>query len=38
MHLALSRHMYSAWVLLMSKKTWDNLSPQEQKIVQEAAR
>lgn len=37
-HLVLSRHMYSAWVLLMSKKTWDTLSPQEQKIVQEAAR
>jgi tripartite ATP-independent transporter DctP family solute receptor len=37
-HLVLSRHMYSAWVLLMSKKAWDGLSPQEQKIVQEAAR
>lgn len=37
-HLVLSRHMYSAWVLLMSKKTWDGLSPQEQQIVQEAAR
>jgi tripartite ATP-independent transporter DctP family solute receptor len=37
-HLVLSRHMYSAWVLLMSKKTWDTLSPQEQKIVQDAAR
>ena len=37
-HLVLSRHMYSAWVLLMSKKAWDGLSPEEQKIVQEAAR
>jgi len=37
-HLALTGHMYSAWVLLMSKKTWDGLSPEEQKIVQEAAR
>nr|WP_315230186.1 TRAP transporter substrate-binding protein [uncultured Albidiferax sp.] len=37
-HLVLSRHMYSAWVLLMSKKTWDGLSPQEQKIVADAAR
>lgn len=37
-HLVLSRHMYSAWVLLMSKKTWDGLSAQEQKIVQDAAR
>ena len=24
-HLVLSRHMYSAWVLLISKKTWDGL-------------
>jgi TRAP-type transport system periplasmic protein len=37
-HMVLSRHMYSAWVLLMSKKTWDGLSAEEQKIVQEAAR
>lgn len=37
-HLVLSRHMYSAWVLLMSKKTWDGLSVQEQKVVQDAAR
>lgn len=37
-HMVLSRHMYSTWALLMSKKTWDGLSAQEQKIVQEAAR
>ena len=37
-HLVLSRHMYSAWVLLMSKKTWDGLSADEKKIVQDAAR
>ena len=37
-HLVLSRHMYSAWVLLISKKTWDGLSADERKIVQEAAR
>ena len=37
-HMVLSRHMYSAWVLLMSRKTWDGLSAQEQKLVQEAAR
>jgi tripartite ATP-independent transporter DctP family solute receptor len=36
-HLVLSRHMYSAWVLLISKKTWDGLTPQEQKVVQDAA-
>jgi len=28
----------TAWVLLMSKKTWDGLSHEEQKIVQDAAR
>ena len=37
-HMVLSRHMYSAWVLLMSKKTWDGLSADEKKIVQDAAR
>ena len=37
-HLVLSKHIYSAWVLLMSKKTWDSLSPDEQKAVQAAAR
>ena len=37
-HLVLSRHIYSAWVLLMSKKTWDTLSAEEQKLVTEAAR
>ena len=37
-HMVLSRHMYSAWVLMMSRKTWDGLSAEEQKIVQDAAR
>jgi len=37
-HLVLSRHIYSTWALLMSKKTWDTLSADEQKIVREAAR
>lgn len=37
-HMVLSRHMYSAWVLLLSKKTWDGLSADERKIVQDAAR
>lgn len=37
-HMVMSRHMYSAWVLLLSKKTWDGLSAEERKIVQEAAR
>ena len=37
-HLVLSRHIYSVWVLLMSKKTWDGLSADEKKAVQDAAR
>ena len=37
-HMVMSRHIYSTWVLLMSKKTWDTLSADEQKIVREAAR
>lgn len=37
-HVALTRHMYSVWVLLMSKKTWDGFSADEKKVVQEAAR
>jgi tripartite ATP-independent transporter DctP family solute receptor len=37
-HLALTKHIYSVWVLLMSKKTWDALSADEKKAVQDAAR
>lgn len=36
-YVAMTRHMYSAWVLLMSKQTWDGLSAQEQKIVRDSA-
>jgi tripartite ATP-independent transporter DctP family solute receptor len=37
-HVVLSKHIYSVWVLLLSKKTWDGLSADEKKWVQEAAR
>ena len=37
-HVVLSKHIYSVWVLLLSKKTWDGLSADEKKAVQEAAR
>lgn len=37
-YVVTSRHMYSAWVLLLSKKAWDGLTPEEQKAVQEAGR
>jgi TRAP-type transport system periplasmic protein len=36
-NLVLSRHMYSVWVMLMSKKKWDAYSPAEQKLVTAAA-
>jgi tripartite ATP-independent transporter DctP family solute receptor len=36
-HLVLSKHIYSVWVLLLSKKTWDGLSADEKKAVQDAA-
>jgi tripartite ATP-independent transporter DctP family solute receptor len=36
-YTALSNHIYSVWALLMSKKFWDRLSPDEQKILMEAA-
>lgn len=34
---SVTRHMYNPQALLMSKKTWDQLSDDEKKIVQEAA-
>jgi len=37
-HVVLSKHIYSVWVLLLSKKAWDGLSADEKKAVQEAAR
>jgi TRAP-type C4-dicarboxylate transport system substrate-binding protein len=36
-YLTLSRHVYSAFVLLISKKTWDGMTPADQKLVQKAA-
>ncbi|GGB01197.1 ABC transporter substrate-binding protein [Brucella endophytica] len=36
-HLTISNHVYSPWVMLVSKKWWDGLSPDEQKILKEAA-
>jgi TRAP-type C4-dicarboxylate transport system substrate-binding protein len=37
-HLALTRHIYSVWVLLISKKAWDGLAADEKKAVQDSAR
>ena len=36
-HLALTGHQYNPQSLVMSKKTWDSLSADEKKAVQEAA-
>jgi TRAP-type transport system periplasmic protein len=36
-HTVLSNHIYSVWTLLMSKRFWDRLSPDEQKIITDAA-
>jgi tripartite ATP-independent transporter DctP family solute receptor len=36
-YLSISRHIYLVMSFLMSKKTWDSLSPDEQKIIQDAA-
>ena len=35
-YLSISNHLYIAMAFLMSKKTWDTLSPDEQKIIQDA--
>jgi tripartite ATP-independent transporter DctP family solute receptor len=37
-YLTMSRHTYSVWILLMSRKLWDMLSPRHQAIIREAAR
>lgn len=36
-YLTLTKHTYSVWVMLMSKKFWDTLTPDEQKLLKEAA-
>lgn len=36
-YLTVSNHVYSPWILLASKKWWDGLSADEQKILMEAA-
>jgi tripartite ATP-independent transporter DctP family solute receptor len=36
-YLTLTRHIYSAWVVLISKKTWDSFSAQEKALMEKAA-
>ena len=37
-YLSITNHVYSPWIVLVSKKWWDQLSAPEQKILQDAAR
>jgi TRAP-type C4-dicarboxylate transport system substrate-binding protein len=37
-NLALTRHVYNSMVHVMSKKTWDKLTPEQQKIVKEESK
>lgn len=36
-YLSLTRHMYNPQIILISKRTWDTLSEDERKILQDAA-
>jgi TRAP-type transport system periplasmic protein len=36
--LTVTNHVYSPWIVLVSKKYWDQLSKDEQKIIMEAAK
>ncbi|MEJ8837910.1 TRAP transporter substrate-binding protein [Ramlibacter sp. AN1133] len=37
-YLTISNHVYSPWIVLVSKKWWDGLSKDEQKVLADAAR
>ena len=36
-YLTISRHFYTPYVLMISRKTWDKLSPEDQKLIQKCA-
>ena len=36
-YLSITKHVYSPWIVLASKKWWDGLSADEKKAIQEAA-
>ncbi|MFC4273798.1 TRAP transporter substrate-binding protein [Achromobacter aloeverae] len=36
-YLSMTRHVYTPWVLMASKKWWNTLSPDEQKLIRQAA-
>ena len=35
--MTISHHFYTPYVLMISKKTWDKLSPEDQKLIQKCA-
>jgi TRAP-type transport system periplasmic protein len=37
-YLSVTNHVYSPWIVLVSKKWWDALSKDEQKVLLEAAK
>ncbi len=37
-YLTVTNHVYSPWIVLVSKKYWDTLSPAEQKVLRDAAK
>jgi TRAP-type transport system periplasmic protein len=37
-YLSITNHVYSPWIVLVSKKWWDGLSRDEQKVLMDAAR
>jgi TRAP-type transport system periplasmic protein len=37
-YLSVTNHVYSPWIVLVSKKWWDTLSKDEQKILSDAAK
>ena len=36
-YLSITKHVYSPWILLASKKWWDGLSAEERRVIQESA-
>jgi TRAP-type C4-dicarboxylate transport system substrate-binding protein len=37
-YLTVTNHVYSPWIVLVSKKWWDQLSKAEQKVLMDAAK
>ena len=37
-YLSVTNHVYAPWIVTVSKKWWDTLSPAEQKVLMDAAK